>query len=132
MIRFSIILLFICSLLLGSNFSDGLRAFKSGSYREAKALFEKALTKDGAQQAQFFLGLIYLKGLGVEKNLPKAEKYLAKVSREGNIRAKCYLAEVYLSQKRPKTQKALQLLREGQQGGADECQNIAKKYKLSL
>ncbi len=126
------ILLILPLLLFGSTFSDAMRAYKSGNYKDAKALFEEAYEEDGAEQAQFFLGLMYLKGLGVERNLPKAKQLLNKVVEMGNARAKCYLAEVYLNQKRPDRQAALKLLKEGSKAGAGECVEIAAAHKLPL
>ncbi len=117
---------------LASNFSDAMRAYKQGHYKEAKQLFEMAIEEDGAEQAQFFLGLLYLQGKGVERDVPAAKRFLAKAAEAGNARAKCYLAETYLLQKRPDRQKALKLLKEGHAAGADECSAIAVHYKIPL
>ena len=119
-------------LLWASNFSDAMRAYRQGDYKEAKQLFELAIEEDGAMQAQFFLGLLYLEGKGVDRDLIAARRYLAKASELGNARAKCYLAETYLKQKRPDRQLALKLLKEGRDAGADECSAIAARYNIPL
>ncbi len=120
--------------LLGyaSYFSDGMRAYKQGDYEEAKKLFELAVEEDGAQQAQYFLGLLYLEGKGVDRDIVTAKRFLTRAADLGNARAKCYLAKVYLMQKRPNKKKALKLLKEGKSAGADECSAIAAAYKIPL
>ena len=119
-------------LLHASYFSDGMRAFKEGDYAKAKQFFELAAEEDGALQAHYFLGLIYLQGKGTPRNLAKAEKYLRKVATMGNARAKCYLAEAYLLQKVDRKKEAIQLLREGHDEGANECTKIADNHNIPL
>ncbi|BDY13511.1 SEL1-like repeat protein [Hydrogenimonas cancrithermarum] len=130
--RLLFILLLLPAFGFASYFSDGMRAYKSGNYKVAKELFEMAIEEDGAEQAQFLLGLLYLKGLGVDRNLPKAKQLLGKAAELGNARAKCYLAEVYLLQKKKERQTALKLLKEGKKAGALECVDIAATHKLPL
>ena len=126
------ILLTMATIASASYFSDAMRAYRQGHYADAKQLFETALEEDDAQQAQFFLGLLYLKGQGVTKDIATAKRFLSKAADLGNARAKCYLAEAYLLQSRPKKGEALKLLKEGQASGADECSAIAAKYKIPL
>ncbi len=118
-------------LLSASNFSDGVRAFKAKNYETAKKYFESALTQDNSINANYFLGIIYLNGLGTEKNLNKAETYLKKAINSGNVRANCYLAEVYISKYNDINQ-AKKLLKSGIKQGARECANIAQKYNINL
>ncbi|WP_456382746.1 hypothetical protein [Hydrogenimonas sp.] len=120
--------------LLGfaSYFSDGMRAFKQGNYKEAKANFELALEEEKAIQANFFIGLLYLKGLGVERDLSTAKQYLAIAAENGNARAKCYLAKAYLLQNKADVKIAMKLLKEGKEAGANECKKIAATYKIPL
>ena len=125
-------LLLLPALGFASNFSDAMRAYKQGHYKEAKQLFEMAIEEDGAEQAQFFLGLLYLEGKGVDRNILAAKRFLSKAAETGNARAKCFLAETYLLQKRPDRQKALKLLKEGHAAGADECSAIAVQYQIPL
>ena len=125
-------LLLLPMLGYASNFSDAMRAYKRGHYKEAKQLFELAVEEDGARQAEFFLGLLYLRGKGVERNPIVAKRYLSKAAEMGNARAKCYLAELYLNQKKPKIQTAMKLLKEGESAGAEECSAVAAKYKIPL
>lgn len=115
-----------------SYFADGMRAYKQGNYKEAKANFERAIEEEGSEQANFFLGLLYLKGLGVDQNIATAKQFLAKAVENGNARAKCYLAETYLLQPKVDKQSALKLLKEGKSAGATECNDIAATYKIPL
>jgi TPR repeat protein len=118
--------------LYASYFSDAMRAYKQGDYQKARELFELAVEEDGAEQAQYFLGLLYLKGLGVKKNLYTAKKYLKKAANIGNARAKCHLAEIYLLQQSPERVKAIKLLKEGDAAGAEECRAVAISHKIPL
>ncbi|WP_201353883.1 tetratricopeptide repeat protein [Hydrogenimonas urashimensis] len=119
-------------LSVASYFSDGMRAYKQGNYKEAKAQFEQAIEEEGSEQANFFLGLLYLKGMGVERDISAAKRFLAKAAEAGNARAKCYLAEAYLLQNQSDKQVALKLLKEGKNAGASECLEIATTYKIPL
>jgi TPR repeat protein len=130
--RLLFILLLLPAFGFASYFSDGMRAYKSGDYETAKGLFELAIEEEGAEQARFLLGLFYLKGLGTDRDLQKAKELLSKAARLGNARAKCYLAEVYLLRKKKEKQRALKLLKEGKNGGALECVDIAAAHKLPL
>ncbi|WP_457596836.1 tetratricopeptide repeat protein [Hydrogenimonas sp.] len=130
--RWTTLLLLLPLLSWASNFSEAMRAFKKGDYKVAKELFELAIEEDGAEQAQYFLGLMYLQGKGVKKSLPEARRYLFKAAELGNARAKCYLAETYLDRKRPDKKKALQLLKEGSAAGAEECEAVAARYNIPL
>ncbi|BBG65125.1 hypothetical protein NNO_0422 [Hydrogenimonas sp.] len=120
------------SLLFSSYFSDGIRAYKSGDYTKAKEMLQKAVDKEGAQQAYFLLGLIYLKGKGVNRDLSKARIYLQKAVAFGNARAKCFLAEAKILSKRADKKELLGLLKEGRENGAGECTAIAAKYNIPL
>ena len=117
--------------LYASLFSEAMRAYKRGNFEEAKSLFETALEEDGAEQARFFLGMLYFRGQGVSKDLVKAAAYLKKAAENGNARAYCYLAEIFLSQNH-EIEKAKTLLEKGMAAGASECKTIAAQYKLSL
>lgn len=118
--------------LHASYFSDGMRAYKQGDYEKAKQFFELAAEEDGALQASYFLGILYLQGKGTKRDLTKAENYLREVATMGNARAKCYLAETYLIQNDGRKKKAIELLREGHEEGADECAKIASNYNIPL
>jgi TPR repeat protein len=129
--RLTTLLLATTLTLYASLFSEAMRAYKSGNFEEAKNLFETALEEDGAEQARFFLGMLYFRGHGVKKDLAKAETYLQTAAENGNARAQCYLAEILLSQNR-ELERAKTLLKDGMAAGASECKSVAAHYKLSL
>ncbi|MCF6201002.1 MAG: tetratricopeptide repeat protein [Hydrogenimonas sp.] len=120
------------ALTFASYFSDGIRAYKNGDYTKAKTMFERAVNEEGSDQAYFLLGLLYLKGKGVKKDPFKAKKYLLKAVDFGNIRAKCYLAEAMLLSKSRDKKRTIELLKEGKEGGAEECGAIAMKYRIPI
>jgi len=129
-LRFLLVLSLTGGLLCAGNFADGMKAFRSGQYKEAKNAFEKAVEEDGAMQAHYFLGLLYMKGLGTAKSKKAAKHHFQMAVQYGNARARCYLAEIYL--KEHKKSRATALLKEGLAGGAQECEKIANKFKISL
>ncbi len=126
------LLILMPAITFASYFSDGIRAYKTGNYLEAKTLFEKAVQEEGAEQAHFFLGLLYLKGKGLKRDLSKARRFLQKAVHLGNVRAKCYLAEAEILSKSKDKKRILTLLKEGRKNGADECTVIAAKYDIPL
>ena len=119
------------TILFGSNFSYGVKAYKQKDFKTAKIYFEKALIEDKVNNANLFLGILYLYGKGVKKDIKKAEQYLKNAEKNGNLRANCYLGEIYITRYNdPK--KAKDLLKKGLDSGAYECMQIAKKYKIKL
>jgi len=127
-----VLLLIAPALVFASYFSDGIRAYKTGDYQKAKEMLQKAVSEEGAEQAHFLLGLLYLKGRGVKKDLFKARKYLQKAVSFGNVRAKCYLAEAQILSKSKDKKTILGLLKEGKESGAGECAAIAAKYNIPI
>jgi len=121
-----IALLFLPFLLFASPLREGVVAYKKGDYHKALKEFQQAINEDDSILANYFIGILYLKGLGTTKNLDKAEIYLKKASQKGNIRAQCALAEVYL-EKKEKPQKIQRLIQEGIKHNLQECIQIQKK-----
>ncbi len=126
------LLLLLPAIGYASYFSDGIRAYKTGNYLKAKEMLQKAIDEEGSEQAHFLLGLLYLKGKGVKKDIFKAKKYLQTAVDFGNIRAKCYLAEAIILSKSKDKKLILNLLKEGKEGGANECTAIATKYNIPI
>ncbi len=80
-------LLFVVSFLFFStnataNFDKAMKAYDEQQFELAYQVFLK-LAKEGNEDAQYNLGLMYLDGVGVEKNLLKAYAWI-KVSDESN------------------------------------------------
>ena len=59
----------------------------------------KELAKENDPKANHALGLIYLKGDGIAKNLNQAVEYFQKASDLGNVESTYTLGKIYLSQK---------------------------------
>jgi len=122
---------FLIESLIASNFSMGVKAYKQKDFINAKKYFEKAYNYEKINNAGYFLGIIYLKGLGIKKDINKAEIFLKNSFINGNSRAKCYLGEIYII-KYNNINKAKILLKEGFKEGAFECMQVAKKYNINL
>lgn len=103
-IIFSLIFIFASGVCIGqptideaeSNFSKGLSAYQQHDYATAIVWFQKA-AQQGDTEAQFYLGHLYRKGLGVTKNLQESFKWLQKAAEEGHIRAQYNLGLMYAS-----------------------------------
>lgn len=121
----------IVSFLFASNFSYGVKAYKQKDYKTAIKYFQKALEQDKVNNANYFLGIMHLYGLGTKKDIKKAEEFLKTAEKNGNIRAKCYLGEILLIKYNNKKD-AKKILKEGLDQGAYECMQIAKKYNINL
>ncbi len=117
-------------LLFGGDFREGMIAYKKGDFKKAKILFEIAL-KEGAILPYFMLGKMYLYGEGIPQDINKSIEYLEKSSQEGNIRAKCYLAEAYLK-KDKENKKAAELIKFGLKRNINECKKVSQTYGITL
>lgn len=61
----------LCSIALADDLQDGFQAFSAGNYEEAMRLWHPLAEKNNAD-AQYNLGIMYMKGLGVEQNDKRA------------------------------------------------------------
>lgn len=126
-----IFILFSSILLNASYLRNGIINYKQKHYKIALESFQNAVDEDGSTTAYYFLGLLYLKGLGTAQDLDKAEKFLKIAAQYGNERANCLLAEVFILKKK-NILKAKKFLRDGQKVGIKECQEIIEKYNINL
>ena len=81
------------SALLGDA-AAGMAAFKRGDYRAAFREWKVAADK-GQPEAQFDLGLLYAKGLGVQRDLQVAQQWYEAAAAQGNAQAEYSLAQMY-------------------------------------
>lgn len=116
------------TLLFASNFSDGVKAYNSGDFTTAQKLLDLALNEDGALQANYLLGMIYLRS----GKTSTAKSYLAEAERAGNAKAKCALASLYLGERKNDPEKIRRLLSDGYRQGAKECLQVAEQNKIAL
>lgn len=77
-----------------SEFKNGFHAFTSGNYEQALRLWLPFAEKDDAD-AQFNLGVLYMKGLGVEQNMKTAFIWYKRASANGHIDAMFNLGTMY-------------------------------------
>ena len=75
-------------------FTKGVNYFSSQDYINALKWFRKG-AEQGFSPAQFFLGVMYHSGLGVEKNLGEAVKLYKKAAEQGIPDAQCSLGNMY-------------------------------------
>lgn len=92
---------FILSLFLllsspaqAAELEDGFQAVSQGNYEKALRLWLPLAEKDDAD-AQYNLGILYMKGLGVEKNLKTAFIWYKRASSNGHTDAMFNLGTMY-------------------------------------
>ena len=84
-----------------NNFNKGLRTYNTNP-QKAQEYFTKAYTliqqlkNKNTSQVYYMLGRMYCNGLGVQKDLKKAEEYFLKALKLGNKRVNCCLARLYI------------------------------------
>lgn len=71
-------------------------AVKNKNYNEAFASFSK-LADEGHPAAQHIVGMMYEKGIGCKRNLPKAVGYYRKAADQDFCDAQCRLGHMYLA-----------------------------------
>jgi FOG: TPR repeat, SEL1 subfamily len=92
----------VCLLLLmavgaaRADFNDGVVAYLMGDYETAyNTMISLAKTEDGNPYPQYYLGMMYLRGQGVEKNEAEAGKWFIKAAENRLPQAQYKLAELY-------------------------------------
>jgi TPR repeat protein len=92
---FILSLLFISSSLThASELEEGFQAFAAGNYEQAFRFWLPLAEKDNAD-AQYNLGILYQKGLGVEKNIKAAFIWYKRASANGHTDAMYNLGLMY-------------------------------------
>ncbi len=89
-----IIFLLSLSNTQATELEDGFQAFKAGNYEQALRLWLPLAEKDNAD-AQYNLGILYQKGLGVEKNIKAAFVWYKRASANGHTDAMYNLGIMY-------------------------------------
>lgn len=77
-----------------SELDDGFQAFKTGNYEQALRLWLPLAEKEN-DKAQYNIGILYMKGLGVEKNEKTAFIWFKRASSNGNTDAMYNLGMMY-------------------------------------
>lgn len=87
-------ILFSQSTVQAAELEDGFQAFKSGNYEQALRSWLPIAEKDNAD-AQYNLGILYQRGLGVEKNPKTAFIWYKRASANGHTDAMYNLGIMY-------------------------------------
>ena len=94
----SFLALFTSCLLLSANvtadFEKGLTAYEAGDYETAISEW-KPLAEQGNASAQFNLGVMYKRGIGVLQDYKEAVKWYTKAAEQGNANAQGNLGFMY-------------------------------------
>lgn len=78
---------------------DAIAAYEAADYTRARELFYPLAAYKKDAEAQFYLGMIYFYGEGVEKNLDTAVEWWKKAMRSGHTDAAYRLSEIATSTK---------------------------------
>lgn len=102
------------------------------NYKKAFEVFEQMGKKQGDDNTKYRLGMMLLKGKGVDIDTVKATKYLEEAANEGNTHAQYQLAKIYMaSGEEEKVQKAIELLKNSAiKGKNNMAQYALGKYYL--
>lgn len=79
--------------------ADGIMAYDAGDYEKAHLLLYPLGAYNRDAEAQFYLGMIYFYGEGVEKNIEAAMGWWKKAMRSGHVDAAYRLSEISTSTK---------------------------------
>ena len=77
-----------------ADFQDGYEAYYRGDYKTAFSNMEP-LAKQGDAIAQFIVGELYQRGLGVRQNYDQAIKWYKKSANQGDVDAQYNLGKLY-------------------------------------
>jgi TPR repeat protein len=79
-----------------ADFNDGAVAYLAGDYETAyNTMISIAKTDEGSPLPQYYLGMMYLKGQGVEQNYEEAGKWFRKAAENRLPQGQYRLAELY-------------------------------------
>lgn len=78
---------------------EGIAAYDAGDYTKAREILYPLGAYNRNAEAQFYLGMIYFYGEGVEKDIDKAMEWWKKAMRSGHVDAAYRLSEIATSTK---------------------------------
>lgn len=97
-IAFCAAVLFWIQPLYAADYDEGVAAFENGDYAIAQAAL-MPLAKLGDGDAQYYIGVMYMDGLGIEANPKEAFKWLSFAAVYGVLDARFRMAQFYLDDK---------------------------------
>ena len=77
-----------------AGFVEGRNAYATGDYETAYAEFREAAVK-GHAASQYYLGMMYRRAQGVEKDHAKAARWYREAAEQGHVLAQYWLAVMY-------------------------------------
>lgn len=86
--------LLLASVGFADDLSKGLKAYQSADYEKAYELW-KPLAKNGNAKAQYNLGIMYEKGIGVDQDYKEVVKWYELSAKQGNVEAQYSLGSMY-------------------------------------
>ncbi len=78
---------------------DGYRFYNEKRFKEAFDTLFDAAAYENSSEAQFYIGMMYYHGDGVEKSEDKALKFWTKARRNGHVDAASRMAEISITTK---------------------------------
>jgi len=109
-------------------------AFRAKDYKTAFSLFS-VLANQGAIEAQYDLGWMYYKGLGIEKNIEQSLVWYKRAGEKGVLKAQLNLASIYLKGievKQNYIKASTWWLKAAMQGNAQAQSELGKMYESGL
>jgi len=92
---FFAIILLMSTQIARADFNDGVVAYLMGDYETAyNTMISLAKTSEDGL-SQYYLGVMYMKGQGVEQNYEEASKWLREAAEKGLAHAQYKLADLY-------------------------------------
>jgi len=82
------------TVVVASDFDDGVKAYDHKDYATAFTLFKKA-AEQGSTKAQYNLGVVYEQGQGVAQDYQEATHWYTKAAEAGDTRAQYNLGRMY-------------------------------------
>ena len=78
---------------------EGIEAYESGDFAKARELLYPLAAYKRVAEAQFYMGMIYFYGEGVDKDIEAAMEWWKKAMRQGHQDAAYRLSEISTSTK---------------------------------
>jgi cell division septation protein DedD len=107
-----------------ASFQSGAEAYARGDYQAAIRAWEPYAASN-EPRALFNLGQMYRLGVGVEKDLAKAEEYYRRAADQGHVGAQANLGSMLFERKPPQGAEAVKYWRRAAQGGDAKSQYLA-------
>lgn len=92
----AVILSFLATSIVRADFNDGVVAYLKGDYDNAYATLRPLAGSADHGLAQYWMGIMYLQGQGVEQSYEEAAKWLRKASEKSVPQAQHKLANLYM------------------------------------